>query len=151
VNIALDTNVLVYFEAINTPKRTSDAIGLIESLRNERLYVSSQTLGELFHVLVRKGGLDRAEARERVDFWCNAAHTIDTSTPLLYNAMELAVSHQLQIWDSIIVSAAATANCQMLLSEDLQHGFTWEGVTVVNPFHAEPHWLMKVVKESEGG
>lgn len=36
-----------------------------------------------------------------------------------------------------MLSVAAESRCRMLLSEDLRHGFTWRGVTVVNPF-SEP-------------
>jgi predicted nucleic acid-binding protein len=50
--------------------------------------------------------------------------------------------HQLAFWDAIVLSAAADANCRVLLSEDLQDGFTWSGVTVVNPFAATPHPLL---------
>jgi len=149
VNIALDTNILVYFEAVNTPEMTARTIQIIQSLRHERLFVATQSMGELFHVLVRKGGLTRKEARERVNFWCSATHVVESSLSVLNNAMELAVSHQFQIWDSIILAAAVNANCQMLLSEDLQSGFTWDGVTVINPFADEPHWLLRALLENQ--
>ncbi|HZC22176.1 MAG TPA: VapC toxin family PIN domain ribonuclease, partial [Candidatus Binatia bacterium] len=45
-------------------------------------------------------------------------------------------------WDAIILSAAAEAGCRLLLSEDLQAGFTWNGVTVANPFAAKKHELL---------
>ncbi|WP_205963481.1 PIN domain-containing protein [Roseicella aquatilis] len=32
--------------------------------------------------------------------------------------------------------SAAEAECRLLLSEDIQDGFTWRGVTVRNPFAA---------------
>jgi len=34
------------------------------------------------------------------------------------------------------MAVAAENSCRMLLSEDLQNGFIWRGVTVVNPFAA---------------
>lgn len=37
-------------------------------------------------------------------------------------------------WDSLIVAAAQLQNCCLLLSEDLQNGATYGGVTVRNPF-----------------
>jgi len=40
------------------------------------------------------------------------------------------------------LSAASAAGCRLLLSEDMQEGFTWGGVTVVNPFTDEPHPLL---------
>lgn len=37
-------------------------------------------------------------------------------------------------WDALILAVAAENHCRLLLSEDFQNGFTWRGVTVVNPF-----------------
>jgi predicted nucleic acid-binding protein len=41
-----------------------------------------------------------------------------------------------------MLAAAADAGCRLLLSEDLQEGFTWRGVTVVNPFADTRHPLL---------
>ena len=35
----------------------------------------------------------------------------------------------------------------MLASEDLQDGFTWGGVTVVNPFASPQHALLRALLE----
>lgn len=40
-------------------------------------------------------------------------------------ALDLAADRELQIWDALIMSVAADQHCRLLLSEDLQHGFTW--------------------------
>ena len=48
--------------------------------------------------------------------------------------MELSCSHQLFLWDAIMLATAAVAGCRVLLSEDMHPGFTWRGVTVRNPF-----------------
>jgi predicted nucleic acid-binding protein len=60
-------------------------------------------------------------------------------------AADLAVDHQLNIWDSVILSAAAQAGCRLLLSQDFQNGFTWNGVTVTDPFLAPRHPLLKAL------
>ena len=36
--------------------------------------------------------------------------------------------------DALIMAVAADNHCRFLLTEDLQSGFTWRGVTVINPF-----------------
>jgi hypothetical protein len=46
----------------------------------------------------------------------------------------LSASHQLQIWDALILSVAAENRSRFLISEDFQNGFTWKGVTIVNLF-----------------
>ncbi|MFL4976147.1 MAG: PIN domain-containing protein [Microvirga sp.] len=71
------------------------------------------------------------------------AYTIQPTTPATLDAaLDLAVDHRLSIWDAVIFNAAAEAGCRLLLSEDLGEGFTWRGLTVVNPFAASPHPLL---------
>jgi predicted nucleic acid-binding protein len=62
-------------------------------------------------------------------------------------AADLAADHHFSIWDAVILSAAAQAGCRLLLSEDLQNGFTWAGVTVVNPFASTRHPLLDTLLE----
>ena len=38
------------------------------------------------------------------------------------------------IWDALIVRAAQRGGCAVLLTEDLQDGRVFDGVTIVNPF-----------------
>lgn len=57
-------------------------------------------------------------------------------------ATTLAADHGLTIWDAVILAVAAEAECRLLLSEDMQHGFLWRGVTIVNPFAGDPHPLL---------
>lgn len=37
-------------------------------------------------------------------------------------------------WDAAIIEAARALDCDVVLSEDLQHDQDFAGVTVVNPF-----------------
>jgi predicted nucleic acid-binding protein len=48
----------------------------------------------------------------------------------------------LQMWDALILVVAAEQHCRIVISEDFQDGFTWRGVTVVNPFASEPSPLL---------
>ena len=41
---------------------------------------------------------------------------------------------QTSYWDVAILAAAKAARCPQLISEDLNHGQNYDGVTVVNPF-----------------
>lgn len=60
----------------------------------------------------------------------------------MVSAADLASDHGLAIWDSVVLASAADAGCRLLLSEDLQDGFTWRGVTVANPFALVLHPLL---------
>lgn len=106
-----------------------------------------QVLGELFNVLVRKAGKSRAEARDVLLGWRDTFPVIETSPEIVVMAADLATDHQFGIWDAVILSAASQADCRLLLSEDLQEGFTWGGVTVVNPFASPRYALLDALLE----
>jgi predicted nucleic acid-binding protein len=85
-----------------------------------------QTLSELFNLLVRKAGRTSAKARTPILSWQDSFPLIETSAPVMLAAADLATHHHLGIWDAVILSAAAEGGCRLLLSEDLQEGFTWK-------------------------
>jgi predicted nucleic acid-binding protein len=142
MRIALDTNLLVYAEGVNGARPADTAVDLIKKLPASSTFLPVQVLGELFRVLVGKGGFSPAQARVIVIRWRDTFPLIETSPSILVAAIDVAVDHRLSIWDAIILSAAAAAGCRLLLSEDLQEGFTWNGVTVTNPFAAKKHELL---------
>ena len=118
------------------------ALELIERLPPDAVVLPVQILGELFNVLVRKAKRRPTRARAAVLSWRDAYETVETSATVMVNATDLAADHGLAIWDSVVLAASAEAGCRLLLSEDLQDGFTWRGVTVTNPFAATLHPLL---------
>ncbi|MBI3401756.1 MAG: PIN domain-containing protein [Acidobacteria bacterium] len=142
VTVALDTNVLAYAEGLNDTGKKAVALTLLNALPPESTLIPVQSLGELFSVLVRKAGRSKARAQQAVLTWGDAFPLIETSSDVVLMAMNLAADHQLSVWDSVILAAAADARCRLLLSEDLQDGFTWSGVTVTNPFSEPRHPLL---------
>jgi len=142
VRIALDTNVLADAEGINGAERHDAALALVRRLPQEAAVVPVQVLGELFNVLVRKGGKSRSDARDALLNWRDTFPVVETSPKVLLAAADLATDHRLGIWDAVILSAASQSGCRLLLSEDLQEGFTWAGVTVVDPFASPRHALL---------
>ncbi len=142
MKVALDTNVLAYAEGINDVGRRVSALELIQSLPQESTVIPVQVLGELFNVLVRKAGRSRADAREALLGWRDAFPVVETSPEIMLAAADLATDHQLGIWDAVVLATVSQVGCRLLLSEDMQEGFTWGGVTVVNPFAVPRHGLL---------
>jgi predicted nucleic acid-binding protein len=138
VRIALDTNILAYAEGVNGAERQAQAAGIIRDLSGDEVIIPAQALGELFTLLVRKARRPAREVRAAVLGWHDAFQVADTSSGVLVDAMELAVSHQFALWDAIMLAGAAASGCRWLLSEDMQDGFTWRGVTIRNPFAGAP-------------
>ncbi len=138
---ALDTNILVYASGFDDEQRQAKALVLIEAIPPENLILPVQVLGECYGVLTRKG-MARPLARRTILHWQEAFEVADTTAAVLRQAVGLSVDHQLRIWDAIVLATAADASCELLLTEDLQDGFTWAGVTVVNPFAVPSHKLL---------
>ena len=142
MRLALDTNILAYAAGVDDAEHKSVALELIGRLPELDTFLPVQVLGELFRVLVRKARFTRAQARTTILRLQDTFPLIETSRSVLLAGAELAVDHNLNIWDAIILAAAAEADCRLLLSEDLQDGFTWRGVTVANPFAPKKHALL---------
>ncbi len=134
MTVALDTNVLVYAEGIGDRERVARARDLVGGLSSGGVRLPIQVLGELFNVLVRKAGVGRENAREAVLDWMETYDLIPTSAEVLRDAVALSSDYGLQIWDAVILAAARSVQCEILLSEDMSDGFEWKGVTVRNPF-----------------
>lgn len=138
MRIALDTNVLAYAEGIDGPERQQRTWEILEPLaERDTLFVPTQVLGELFNVIIKKGHKDRNAARRAILGWRDSFDIIDIRAETTLSAIDLSADHAFSIWDAVIMAASAQAGCRILLSEDMQDGFTWSGLTVVNPF-ADP-------------
>ncbi len=142
MRIAIDTNLLVYAEGLGDVKRCSRAAEVVAVLDVRDVVLPAQVLGELFNVLTRKAGRSAEQARDAVLSWSDAFDVADSTRDAVTAACDLAAAHQLQFWDALIVSVAVSQRCRVLLTEDLNEGFIWQGMTVVNPFAAKAHPLL---------
>jgi predicted nucleic acid-binding protein len=140
--VALDTNILAYAEGVNGAARKANALELIQRLPAGSALLPVQTLGELFQLLVRKVNRTPAQARSAILAWRDAFPLIETSETVIVGAAELAATHRFSFWDGVVLASAAEGGCRLLLSEDLQEGFTWNSVTATNPFGVSPHPLL---------
>lgn len=143
MKVALDTNILAYSAGIvasrdDRPKVEASRALIAKLMGAVELVAPVQVLGELFH-LARRRTHDLRFARESVVKVTEHFETVASTHDRLLTAIDLATEHKLQLWDALIVTAAADAGCSVLLSEDMQDGLTASGLTVANPFAATPH------------
>jgi predicted nucleic acid-binding protein len=97
--------------------------------------ISVQVLNETANVLLRKFGRSWAEVEQVLA----DIEDVLGPAPLLTGqthraAIGLARDHGLSIYDALIIAAALEAECDQLLSEDLQHGRRFGALVVQNPF-----------------
>jgi predicted nucleic acid-binding protein len=129
VKAFFDTNILVY-AATSDPKKQKAG----NCLRRQGL-VSVQVLNEFVHVARRKLHHDWPQIELALRLFRDS---LDDVVPLTMNthsaAVLLARDHGPSFFDALIIAAAIEAGCDTLYSEDLQHGRTFGGLTIVNPF-----------------
>lgn len=139
---AIDTNILAYAEGIGDTARRDSSLELLAQLPVGSVLLPAQTLGELFRVLTGKAKCPPDAARTRIQQWADSFDVVDSSWSAFQAAFDLTVDHNLQIWDALILAVTAENRCRVLLSEDMQDGFIWRGVTVVNPYRMPIHPLL---------
>ena len=149
--IAFDSNILIYIGGIARADEDFAKMDIIQEMlprlvEKAELIASVQALGEVYHVCQRKGP-GRTKARELVTMLQETFTVVGSDQATLNEAVDLATEHKLQYWDALILNIAADAGCSLLLSEDMQDGFAWRGVTVVNPFAEKLHKRLARVLE----
>jgi predicted nucleic acid-binding protein len=142
MQVAFDTNIIVYSISINDSLRAEKAGALRKAFGPSRTIVPTQVLGELYNVMVGKFRQDRAVAAQACELLKNSAILRAATEKTFEAALEIATVNGFQIWDALILATAAEAGCRVLLSEDMQHGFVHRGVTVINPFAEPMHPLL---------
>ena len=134
----LDTNIFIY--AIDTTpalkRKRSIARQLInDCIINETGVISIQVLQEFYQVSTHKlqKPLSNEEALEYLRF-ISVLDTVHPNFEMVVAGIQIHEKHHISFWDALIVQAALTAECSRLFSEDLQHGFEINGLTIENPY-----------------
>ena len=132
--IFIDTNLWVYLYAKN-PQDKYLKIREIVSENLQAIIVSTQILGELYHVLVRKNLTTKEEAKEIVLEIITTFTAIEIDTLKVLQAMDINSRYGYSYWDSLIISTALLADCSIIYSEDMHHNQLIENQTqIVNPY-----------------
>ena len=132
----IDTNILVYAYDIDEPVKQARAREILkQGIEGETAVLSVQVIGEFFTVVTKRipNPLSAEEAEQVLDL-LSILPVIDLDFRMVRHAIEIHRQHGIAYWDAMIVAAAHRAECTQILTEDLNAGQSYEGVTVVNPF-----------------
>ena len=126
----LDSNIVLYLASEDLAKADR-----AQELVAEGGTISVQVLNEIANISRRKMGLSWAETRNFL-LMIRGLLKVEPITIEIHDVgISLAERYQLSVYDSMIVSAALSAECDTLLSEDLQDGLLINGrLRVLNPF-----------------
>ena len=129
----VDTNIWLYgfIDSQNSLKHET-AKGIIQV---NDIVISTQVINEVCVNLLRKGNFSEPEIETLVAAFYTNYSVVDFSQDILVNASRLRRSYSLSYWDSLIVTTALSAGCEILYSEDMHDGLQVSNtLTIKNPF-----------------
>jgi len=133
----LDTNIFVYAFDTAAPKKAARADQLVRTgIQTRNGIVSYQVVQEFFNVAFRRfrQPMSHADAEQYLSTTFRPLLAVQSSQALYAEALRLGARFQFSWYDSLIVAAATQAECDVLYSEDFQHGQKLGSVTIENPF-----------------
>jgi predicted nucleic acid-binding protein len=139
---AVDTNILVYAVGETDESRFLKSVQLLDDLSLAEGVIPAQVLAEFHRVMTRKFKRTAIEAEHQIKLWSDVYEIAPTTAAGLTAAAALSSRHGIQIFDAIILDAAAQAGCRLLFSEEMQHEAVFNGVTIINPFADERHPML---------
>jgi predicted nucleic acid-binding protein len=129
--IFLDTNLWVYLYAQQEP----EAARVRELVDNHFLdiVISTQILGELYHVLTRKSLCSPETARTIINEMCLTFPVLPVATENVLQGLDIVRDYQYSYWDSLLLATALLNDCACVYSEDMQHSQIIDTLEIINP------------------
>jgi predicted nucleic acid-binding protein len=136
---SLDTNILVYAADSTAGARHERAVELLHAAAAADCHLTLQALAEFYHAVTRgrgagRDGMSARDAAAVVEDWMIQFPVAAAQPAELAAALKQAAAHRLAFWDALLLETARAAGCAVLLSEDFQHGRSYGGVLVLDPF-----------------
>lgn len=99
------------------------------------IWLSTQTLGELFHVLTRKQFTTQAEAVTIILDLIDSFPLWDIDSSKVLKALEINARYGYTYWDSLILATALLGDCSVIYTEDMHHNQLIDNqLRIINPF-----------------
>lgn len=133
----LDTNIFIYSFDSTTPKKQAIAQKLItNALEQKKGVISTQVINEFLNVALRKftTPLKPQDAKAYLEKILYPLCEVFPDLEMYQIGLEIHGTYGYSLYDSLILAATIKCGATTLLSEDLQHGQTIMGVTIINPF-----------------
>lgn len=130
--VFLDTNILVYSYSSTEKNKKKIARKLIAESNS---YISTQVIQELLNTVTKKFGIKWGQAKNAANESLQNNTLFVNNKETIIKACDLARKYRYSFYDSLIISAALSCDCEILFSEDLQHDQIIEdSLKIINPF-----------------
>ena len=139
MRFTIDSNILVYAVASGSPDLQIIARDILIRAMNSDAVLTAQAVGEFLNVMRRKFPPHYPAALAEARRWSTLFAVAPTSCDAIFQGAAFAARYRLQFWDGVIWQVARSMGASIFLSEDLQDGFSADGMTVLNPFIRDNH------------
>lgn len=131
---AVDSNVIVYlFSGDATKADRAEAI----LLNDPKPVISTQVMNEVTLVLRRRMALDWSEINAVMGDVEEFCEVVPLTLDMHKEARRIAEHYGYRFYDACIVAFALEQGCEVLYSEDMQHGqVIFDRLAIVNPFQS---------------
>lgn len=141
MSVFVDSTTLIYPLDPTEPAKGAVCAAWLKTARDSTiLIVSPQVLNETHSTIMKKAHFTKARSIIRPylrDYFCFCLASPQTSS-LIEDAWALQDRYGVQWWDALLLGSANAAGCEYFVSEDLNDGQVYGGVTAVNPFRHTP-------------
>ncbi len=132
--IFIDTNLFVYTIDKKDIAKQNVARSFIRKLVDNHIpVISTQVVQEFYVVATGKLKADKLIVKNIIHNF-NNMELVGIDMELIEQAIDISVLSKISFWDSLIIAAAEKANCEYVVSEDLNAGQLYRGVKLLNPF-----------------
>lgn len=130
----IDSNIVIYANDRNAEDKHIKAIETVaRCMKAQNGVLSIQVLQEYANIALNKLQQDAAVVLRQLKL-LETFKVVTPSPKMVRRSVEIRNSYHIAFWDAGIVAAAETADCDLILSEDLNTGQYYAGVEVINPF-----------------
>ncbi|GHV11040.1 DNA-binding protein [Spirochaetia bacterium] len=130
--VFIDSNIFIYYQTAKESvkkKIVDDTLDFFECI------ASTQVLKEICNVLSKKFSISIVEIEKFIKTIIGLYQIVLIDNDLIIDALHIHDRYSISFYDSLMVVAALKANCQYLISEDMQDGLVVDGkLTIVNIF-----------------
>ena len=146
--IFLDTNILLYTIDQREHGKRDQALRIVSELAYHGMAVISiQVLQEFYVGATRKFGIDPLSAKEMIAGF-RSHELVMPDIEVVNEAIDTSILNRISFWDALLIASARRANCEVLWTEDLNHGQIIQGVRIENPFLKPSSSGPSMVRES---
>ncbi len=132
----LDTNIIVYSFDSDSDKSIRSQELIKQGLTDQSGVISYQVIQEFVNVSTRK--FKTSLTHNDCSLYCQRVLfplcQVYPSEDFYIDALDVSERWKYSFYDSLIISAASLANCNILYSEDLQHNQKIRNLTIINPY-----------------